>query len=147
MNMSLLSLIRLVTHFAMKEKFHVEFLGWIYVAISISVFVAPLSIVVSKIIKAFELKRFGCSHFFFFLKENYLQAFYFSFLFVGTSNSNWSVEFMPFNLSFFLILNAIMWFAYGLFLKEICIAISNLHLQILSLFQILSAIKFLLNFF
>ena len=141
----MLSLILLVTHFAMKEKFHVEFLGWIYVAISISFFVAPLSIVVSNIIKAFELKRFGCSHFFF--KENYSQAFYFSFLFVGTSHSNWSVEFMPFNLSFFLTLNVVMWFAYGLFLKDICIAISNLHLQILSLFQILSAIKFLLNFF
>uniref|UniRef100_A0A7N2L8M8 Uncharacterized protein n=1 Tax=Quercus lobata TaxID=97700 RepID=A0A7N2L8M8_QUELO len=88
----MLSLILLVTHFAMKEKFHVEFLGWIYVAISISVFVAPLSIVVSNIIKAFELK---------------------------------SVEFMPFNLSFFLTLNVVMWFAYGLFLKDICIAINS----------------------
>ena len=49
---------------------------------------------------------------------------------------------MPFNLSFFLALSAIMWFAYGLLLKDICIAVSNLHLQILSLFQILSVIKF-----
>ena len=54
---------------------------------------------------------------------------------------------MPFNLSFFLTLSAVMWFAYGLFLKDICIAVSNLHLQILSLFQILSAFKFQLNFF
>ncbi|KAI4343428.1 hypothetical protein L6164_010776 [Bauhinia variegata] len=36
-----------------------------------------------------------------------------------------SVEFMPFNLSFFLTLSAIMWFAYGLFLGDICIALPN----------------------
>ncbi|KAK7818134.1 bidirectional sugar transporter sweet15, partial [Quercus suber] len=30
----------------------------------------------------------------------------------STSNSNWSVEFMLFNLSFFLTLNVVMWFAY-----------------------------------
>ncbi|KAJ7957509.1 Bidirectional sugar transporter SWEET [Quillaja saponaria] len=36
-----------------------------------------------------------------------------------------SIEFMPFNLSFFLTLSAIMWFAYGLFLKDICIALPN----------------------
>ncbi|XLU44582.1 hypothetical protein S245_039396, partial [Arachis hypogaea] len=36
-----------------------------------------------------------------------------------------SVQFMPFNLSFFLTLSAVMWFAYGLFLSDICIAIST----------------------
>lgn len=39
-----------------------------------------------------------------------------------------SVEFMPFTLSFFLTLSAIMWFAYGLFLNDICIAVSNFTL-------------------
>ncbi|XP_057723461.1 bidirectional sugar transporter N3-like [Arachis stenosperma] len=34
-----------------------------------------------------------------------------------------SVQFMPFNLSFFLTLSAVMWFAYGLFLSDICIAL------------------------
>ncbi|XP_057739662.1 bidirectional sugar transporter N3-like [Arachis stenosperma] len=36
-----------------------------------------------------------------------------------------SVQFMPFNLSFFLTLSAVMWFAYGIFLRDICIALPN----------------------
>ncbi|KAL0004659.1 hypothetical protein SO802_012220 [Lithocarpus litseifolius] len=100
MNMGLFTLILLVTHFAVKEKFRVEFLGWVCVAISVSVFAAPLSIVAQVI-------------------------------------RTRSVEFMPFNLSFFLTLSAVMWFAYGLFLKDICIAIPNVVGFVLGLLQML----------
>ncbi|XP_030957616.1 bidirectional sugar transporter N3-like [Quercus lobata] len=100
MNMGLFTSILLVTHFAVKEKFRVEFLGWVCVAISVSVFAAPLSIVAQVI-------------------------------------RTRSVEFMPFNLSFFLTLSAMMWFAYGLFLKDICIAIPNIVGFFLGLLQML----------
>ncbi|XP_062110746.1 bidirectional sugar transporter N3-like [Humulus lupulus] len=48
-----------------------------------------------------------------------------------------SVEFMPFNLSFFLTLSAVMWFGYGVLLKDICIAIPNVVGFILGLVQML----------
>ncbi|PRQ39829.1 putative SWEET sugar transporter [Rosa chinensis] len=48
-----------------------------------------------------------------------------------------SVEFMPFSLSFFLTLSAVMWFAYGLFLKDICIALPNVLGFVLGLLQML----------
>ncbi|KAK7412088.1 hypothetical protein VNO78_03535 [Psophocarpus tetragonolobus] len=37
-----------------------------------------------------------------------------------------SVQYMPFNLSFFLTLNAIMWLAYGIFNKDKCVAYPNI---------------------
>ncbi|KVH98976.1 SWEET sugar transporter [Cynara cardunculus var. scolymus] len=47
-----------------------------------------------------------------------------------------SVEFMPFGLSFFLVLSAIMWFFYGLLQKDIYIALPNIIGFILGVLQI-----------
>ncbi|KAI9075377.1 hypothetical protein K1719_042627 [Acacia pycnantha] len=46
-----------------------------------------------------------------------------------------SVEYMPFTLSFFLTMSAVMWFAYGLFLRDICIAVPNVVGFVLGLIQ------------
>ncbi|EXB40347.1 Bidirectional sugar transporter N3 [Morus notabilis] len=100
MNVGMFSLIFLVTQFAVGHSYRVQVLGWICVAISVSVFAAPLSIVAQVI-------------------------------------RTRSVEFMPFTLSFFLTLSAITWFAYGLLLKDICIAVPNVLGFVLGLLQML----------
>ncbi|QCD76498.1 bidirectional sugar transporter N3-like [Vigna unguiculata] len=48
-----------------------------------------------------------------------------------------SVQFMPFCLSFSLLLNAIMWLAYGLFNKDMCVAMPNVGGLALGLLQML----------
>ncbi|XP_040995338.1 bidirectional sugar transporter N3-like [Juglans microcarpa x Juglans regia] len=100
MNMGVFSLIVLTSQFLVKSSYRVQVLGWICVAISVSVFAAPLSIVAQVI-------------------------------------RTRSVEFMPISLSFFLTLCAVMWFGYGLFLKDICVALPNVLGFILGLLQML----------
>ncbi|XVF02175.1 hypothetical protein REPUB_Repub04eG0153100 [Reevesia pubescens] len=100
MNVGLFSLILILTHFLVKNSIRIQVLGWICVAISVSVFAAPLNIV-ARVIRTK------------------------------------SVEFMPFNLSLFLTLSAIMWFAYGLFIKDVCVALPNVIGFILGMLQML----------
>ncbi|MBA0705235.1 hypothetical protein Golax_017441 [Gossypium laxum] len=100
MNLGLFSLILIVTHFLVKNSIRIQVLGWINVAISVSVFAAPLNIT-TRVIKTK------------------------------------SVEFMPFNLSLALTLSAIMWFAYGAFIKDLCVAVPNVVGFILGMFQMI----------
>ncbi|GLT61393.1 hypothetical protein SLA2020_341040 [Shorea laevis] len=101
MNVGLFSLVLIVTHFAIRSApARISVVGWICVGISVSVFAAPLSIVV-RVIKTK------------------------------------SVEFMPFNLSFFLTLSAIFWFGYGMFKKDFCVALPNVGGFILGMLQMI----------
>ncbi|XP_065875897.1 bidirectional sugar transporter N3 [Euphorbia lathyris] len=101
MNMGLFSFILLFINFVMKAgSVRVQVLGWICVAVSVSVFAAPLSIVAQVI-------------------------------------RTRSVEFMPFNLSLFLTLSAITWFAYGLASKDLCVALPNVIGFILGMLQMM----------
>ncbi|KAF5952781.1 hypothetical protein HYC85_010725, partial [Camellia sinensis] len=116
MNVGLFSVILLITQLLIKESFRVSVIGWICVAISVIVFAAPLSIVVRtrqhKIMNTLLYVNFMLSK-------------------LG------SVEFMPFTLSFFLTLSAIMWFGYGLLKKDWCIALPNIFGFLLGLLQML----------
>ncbi|KAL3835733.1 hypothetical protein ACJIZ3_010469 [Penstemon smallii] len=100
MNVGLFSLIFMLTFFIFGGQSRTQIVGWICVAISVCVFVAPLSIV-------FQVVRTR------------------------------SVEFMPFTLSFFLTLSAVMWFSYGLFQRDICIALPNVMGFFLGMLQML----------
>ncbi|KAH1040087.1 hypothetical protein J1N35_041830 [Gossypium stocksii] len=99
-NLGLFSFILILTHFLLKSSIRIQVLGWICVAISVSVFAAPLNIM-ARVIRTK------------------------------------SVEFMPFTLSFFLTLSAVMWFAYGLFIKDLCVALPNVLGFILGMLQML----------
>ncbi|KAH7866303.1 hypothetical protein Vadar_018551 [Vaccinium darrowii] len=83
------SLIFVWSYFLTKGSNRVRLLGWIGLAFSVGVFVAPLSIM-----------------------RNVIRT--------------KSVEFMPFSLSFFLTLNAVAWFFYGLLVKDFYIYLPNI---------------------
>ncbi|KAJ3671837.1 hypothetical protein LUZ60_007916 [Juncus effusus] len=88
LNVVVFGLILVLTLLLSEGEKRAKILGWVCVAFSVSVFVAPLSIIR---------------------------------LVIRTK----SVEFMPFNLSFFLTLSAVAWFFYGLFSKDIYVALPN----------------------
>ncbi|XP_042485266.1 bidirectional sugar transporter SWEET14-like [Macadamia integrifolia] len=88
LNLGVYSLILLLTLLLVKGPIRVRIVGWVCVAVSVSVFAAPLSVLR---------------------------------MVIRTK----SVEFMPFPLSFFLIISAVMWFSYGLLVKDLYIALPN----------------------
>ena len=111
-----------MTHLLVQGSNRVKALGWICVAFSVCVFAAPLSIMVGVVFALFSFEEQlyinYCFFFFFFI------LFFFAFalkkiLVIRTK----SVEFMPFSLSFFLTLSAITWLLYGVFLKDIYVAV------------------------
>lgn len=89
LNVGVFGLILLLTLLAFKGDKRIVMLGWICVGFSVSVFVAPLSII----------KRV-----------------------IQTR----SVEYMPFSLSLSLTLSAVVWFLYGLLIKDKYVALPNI---------------------
>ncbi|XP_042374474.1 bidirectional sugar transporter SWEET14-like [Zingiber officinale] len=87
-NLGVFGLILVLTLFLTRGSQRVQVLGWICMCFSVSVFVAPLSIIR---------------------------------LVIRTK----SVEFMPFWLSFFLTISAVVWFGYGLLIKDFYVALPN----------------------
>ncbi|KAM0900175.1 hypothetical protein ACQ4PT_020810 [Festuca glaucescens] len=89
LNVGVFGLILLLTLLLSEGEKRVVMLGWICVGFSVSVFIAPLSVIR---------------------------------LVVRTR----SVEFMPFSLSLSLTLSAVVWFLYGLLIKDKYVALPNI---------------------
>lgn len=129
MNVGSFTLILLITHFALPGSLRVKVMGWICVSLSVCVFAAPLTIVVS------ENYNYWWVHLVKLSLHNTTSPVSYSFInsFLAMQARvirTKSVEFMPFYLSLFLTLSATMWFAYGFFLHDICITVSIYYINI-----------------
>ncbi|CAN4089319.1 unnamed protein product [Withania somnifera] len=98
LNFGTFGLIVFLTQILSKGPKRAEVIGWICMVFSISVFVAPLSV-------------------------------------LGRVIRTKSVEFMPFNLSLALAINAVMWVLYGLLLRDVYITVPNIAGMILGVLQ------------
>ncbi|TVU50330.1 hypothetical protein EJB05_01698, partial [Eragrostis curvula] len=103
LNVGVFGLILLLTLLLSTGEKRVVSVGWVCVAFSISVFVAPLSIIVSTV-------------------SDLLIHYSLVWRVIRTS----SVKYMPFFLSLSLTLSAIVWFVYGLLIKDKYVALPNI---------------------
>jgi solute carrier family 50 protein (sugar transporter) len=134
LNVGVFGAILLLTLLLFKGDKRVVMLGWICVGFSVSVFVAPLSIMVSTehvhththtqkstlsmhgqinpitIAMSFDVLLMGCLR----VRGGYVQK-----RVIQTK----SVEYMPFSLSLSLTLSAVVWFLYGLLIKDKYVAV------------------------
>jgi solute carrier family 50 protein (sugar transporter) len=108
-------LICVLTRFLTQRQKRVQVLGWICMTFSLCVFVAPLFIVVSNLSPQ-NTNFWLILNIFFPILAWILQR-----KVIRTK----SVEFMPFSLSFFLTLSAVMWFFYGFLKKDQFVAVSD----------------------
>lgn len=116
-NVSSLGLIIGATYFFANGRKRVETVGWICAAFSICVFAAPLSIMVIILFYFYNTKLI-------FLQK--IVKTYISVIMQRQVIKTKSVEFMPFSLSFFLTICAVVWFFYGFLIHDFYIAVSTL---------------------
>lgn len=118
-NIGALGIIMICTYLFSHGHKRVEIVGWICAIFSLSVFAAPLTIMVRIMLNIYlyfylTMKYFERAHL------NQMSLMILQRKVIKTK----SVEFMPFSLSFFLTLCAVMWFFYGFLIKDYYIAVS-----------------------
>ena len=124
LNVASLGLVLLLTTLFSKGKTRIQVVGWISAGVNIGTFVAPLSIIVRNswiTVHAYSLYNFAWLN-------QWSGDFWFFFMLQKRVIETRSVEYMPFNLSFFLTICATMWFFYGIFVRDFFIAVSNISL-------------------
>ncbi|KAK2993590.1 hypothetical protein RJ640_030897 [Escallonia rubra] len=132
LNVGCFFLVFLLTLFFFKGPIRISVVGWVCVAVSVSVFAAPLTILVRTC--SVSLSRALDRPFIFQFSVTFDLTIFRSDIQFQVVRTR-SVEFMPFTLSFFLTLSAIMWFAYGLFQRDWCVALPNVFGFFLGLVQ------------
>jgi solute carrier family 50 protein (sugar transporter) len=125
-NIGLLGLIILSTSLIIRESYlRLTAVGWICAMFSVCVYAAPLSVMV--IINSYSIYLYpNYSLFQAYISSSYSFSFFFFFLFSFYQKlviTTKSVEFMPLSLSFSLTICAIMWFFYGLLIKDFFVAV------------------------
>ena len=122
----------LSTLYLSKGAKRLAIIGWICLVFNISVFAAPLFIIVrilQNLINKFLYKFFQWKIQFqslvFDIHEPMINNRYDQYVQRRVIKTR-SVEYMPFTLSMFLTINAVMWFFYGLLLRDYYVAVSSM---------------------